>query len=167
MDAAVYTAALNTLASTPDALRALLASFPDALAAQSGVSAWSARDVLAHLCVSQRIGALVRIRAIVEHDMPALAAHDEGVELQRSGLQALPAAELLDLFAGQRAIELAWLRTIDPAALARSGRHSEVGRVTGEELLCHAAHHDCVHVGQIAAIIGSRFEPLRGGMRAF
>jgi uncharacterized damage-inducible protein DinB len=39
--------------------------------------------------------------------------------------------------------------------------------VTAEEMLQHAAYHDCLHVGQVTVMLRAHFEPLRGAMRAF
>lgn len=62
---------------------------------------------------------------------------------------------------------MAWLRTLEPSTWARDGEHSAAGRVTAEEMLFHAAHHDLVHLAQLARMLAMRFEPHRGGMRMF
>jgi DinB superfamily len=159
--------ALDSLAATPDALGALVAGVPLAALEQAADGDWSAKDVLAHLVVSSRIGALARIRVIAVEDDPPLPDNDEDAELRRSGLRALPPAAILAEFAARRADDVAWLRTLDDAAFARGGRHSAVGRVTAEEFLYHAAYHDALHLAQLARMLGARFEPLRGAMRAF
>lgn len=50
---------------------------------------------------------------------------------------------------------------------AREGEHSVAGRVTADELLFHAAHHDLMHLVQLTRMLAARFEPHRGGMQMF
>ncbi len=159
--------ALATLAATPGVLRALLTPLPAALVDTPADGDWSPRDVAAHLLLTNRIGALARMRSIVDADEPALQNNDEDEELRRSGLRAQPLAELLDAFAARRAEDVAWLRALDPAALARAGTHSAAGRVTAEEFLFHAAYHDLLHLEQLSRMLGAAYEPRRGGMRRF
>lgn len=167
MDFDMHHAALATLSSTPVVLHALLASSAVELADMPADGGWTPKDVVAHLIMAEQRGAIGRLRAIAAADGAPLEAYDEEQELARSGLRALSVAELLDRFAAMRDGDVAWLRGLDAAAFARGGRHSAVGAVTAEEMLQHAAYHDCLHVGQVAAMLQAHFEPLRGAMRAY
>ena len=160
-------AALDIMASTPALLRSLLDALPDEVTEQPADATWSPKDVVAHLLMTSKQGGVTRIRAIIAQDEPALPAFDEEVELERSGLRVRPLAEILDEFARVREDDVVWLKKLDGASLARSGRHSQVGLVTAEEFLYHSAHHDCLHIGQLSAMIQGQFEPLRGAMRVF
>ena len=160
-------AAVDILASTPDILRGLLACVPDRIVELPADEGWSPKDVVAHLLITHQIGAVARIRSMVEHDHPLLMNRDENEELRRSGYQTQPVATLLEEFARRREADVGWLRSLDTSAFARTGEHSTVGPVTAEELLHHAAYHDTLHLGQLARMLGSHFEPLRGAMRAF
>ncbi len=161
-------AALATLAATPALLRSLLTSLPGELTESAAEGDWSPKDVVAHLMLAERNGAIGRIRTIVaSSEEPLLQNRDEDDELAQSGTRARPLADLLEEFGELRMEDVAWLRALDEQAMLRSGRHSAVGRVTAGEFLCHAAYHDCLHVAQLAAILQSRFEPHRGAMRAF
>lgn len=160
-------AALDTLAATPAALRVLLGGLGDEVVETAADEGWSPKDVVAHLLVSGRLGAVERIRAVVERERPALPGYDEHEELERSGFRARPAGQLLDDFERQRGEHVEWLRGLPAEAFARSGEHSEVGAVTAGELLHHIAYHDQLHLGQLTRMLGARFEPLRGPMRRF
>jgi hypothetical protein len=162
-----YAAALATLASTPALLRSLVAPLPAALAEEAEGDSWSPKDVVGHLILAERHGAIARIRAIVMADDPLLPDRDEDDELAASGLRAAPLGGLLAKFATVREQDVTWLRSLDAPAWLRAGRHSAVGRVTAGEFLCHAAYHDCLHVAQIASLLQARFGPHRGAMRAF
>ena len=164
---APHTAALATLAATPALLRSLLAALPPDVTGVAADGAWSPKDVVAHLLLAERNGAIARIRTIVANDDPLLQNRDEDDELAQSGARAQPLANLLAEFAQLREEDVTWLRTLDDHTLLRGGRHSAVGRVTAGEFLCHAAYHDCLHLAQLATMLQSHFEPHRGHMRAF
>jgi len=160
-------AAVGILASTPEVLRGLLACVPDRIVELPADEGWSPKDVVAHLLITHRIGVVDRIRSMAEQDHPLLMNRDENEELQRSGYQTSPLADLLDEFARRREVDIGWLRTLDAAAFARTGEHSAVGHVSAEEMLYHAAYHDTAHLSQLLRMLGTHFEPLRGAMRAF
>jgi uncharacterized damage-inducible protein DinB len=167
MDLDMHQAAISTLASTPAVLRSMLAAQAAELAHASADGGWTPKDVVAHLIVAEQRGAIGRIRTIAVDDGAPLEAYDEEHELARPGLRALSIGDLLVRFAAMREGDVAWLRGLDAATFARSGRHSAVGMVSAEELLQHAAYHDCLHVGQLADMLRARFEPLRGAMRVY
>jgi hypothetical protein len=160
-------AALEILDSTPRVLHSLLSTLPAHLLERPADDDWSPKDVVAHLLVSQERGSFSRIRAIVESDQPALQNLDEQEELEHSGFRAWEAEALLSTLAVRRAEDVEWLRTLQPSALARVGLHSEVGPVTAEEFLYHAAYHDALHLRQFLGMLQSHLEPHRGRMRAF
>lgn len=158
--------AIRTLEATPDILRGLIAGAPAALAAPGGSGAWTAGDVVAHLVMTGRRGAIDRIRNIVADDEPLLINRDEEEELAASGLRATPIGVVLQAFIDERSRDAAWLRSLGDV-WARTGRHSVAGVVTAGEFLQHAAYHDLLHIAQITALLQAHFEPLRGPMRRF
>jgi hypothetical protein len=160
-------AAIDILESTPEVLRALVSRLPGELLETPADEDWSPRDVVAHFLLTQRLGALDRIRSMVEQDHPLLMNRDENEELRRSGYDARTVEDLLLEFTERRAASIALLRSLDAPALARGGEHSAVGEVTVEEMLHHAAYHDTLHLAQLTRMLGAYFEPLRGVMRAF
>jgi hypothetical protein len=159
--------AFATLAATPGALQALVAGLPQAMLDEPADGGWSPKDVVAHLVVSGRLGAIARIRSIVESDHPLLQNYDDEEELRRSGLASAPPASALAEFAATRATDLEWLHALPVAAFERRGRHSVAGEVSAGELLYHAAYHDSAHLAQLAQMLASRFDPLRGPLRVF
>jgi hypothetical protein len=159
--------AIEVLAATPQALRSLVAHLPGWLLEQPADADWSPKDVVAHLLISQEQGAFSRIRAIVEQEQPVLPNIDERRELERSEFRDWKPQDLIAALTAKRAREIAWLRTLEPAALTRIGWHSEVGSVTAEQLLYHAAYHDCLHLRQLLSMVERYLDPLRGAMRAY
>ena len=159
--------AIEVLARTPQAVRALIEGASAEAIETAADDSWSPHDVVAHLLITQRIGALDRIRSIVTQENPFLLNRDEIEELRLSGFASKQVGELLDEFESRRAEDIEWLRSLEASAFERAGQHSVAGRVTAEEMLFHAAHHDLTHVDQIARMIAARFEPYRGGMRVF
>jgi hypothetical protein len=166
LSAALTPGTLEVLASTPATLRALLASLPDAAVRRAGDEGWSAHDVLAHLASRQGEALGGRLHAIVEQDNPLIASIGEEDALERSGFRQRSLAELLDGFASERAEIMAWVRTIPPASLTRTGRHEEAGIITAADILHHFAFHDLLHTRQICTLIEAPIEANRGAMGA-
>jgi hypothetical protein len=159
--------AIDTLAATPSVLASLLGPLPGEATDTPADGGWSPKDVLAHLILAERNGAIGRIRIIAERDDPPLPNRDEDAELAASGLRARPLPDLLAEFARLRNEDVRWLRSLDTGAWNRAGQHSAVGRVTASEFLYHAAYHDALHLGQLTTMVQAHFEPHRGAMRAF
>jgi hypothetical protein len=161
------TDALAVLKITPPVLENLLGGVPEHLVDTPLDEGWSPKDVVAHLLLSEEKGAIGRIRAVVTSDLPTLQDFDEKVELDRSGFRDRTWAELLNDFTLVRLADTEWLVSLSPHSFARRGFHTAVGGVTAEELLCHAAYHDALHLRQLVAMLQCHFEPHRGVLRAF
>jgi hypothetical protein len=160
-------AAIDLLDATPRVLRALLAGLSSERLEVPADEDWSPHDVVSHFLITQRIGALDRIRSMIEQEYPLLMNRDENEELRRSGYESRAVPDLLEEFSRRREADTAWLRTLEAQDLQRSGDHSVAGHVTAEEMLYHAAHHDTVHLAQLTTMLGAYFEPHRGPMRVF
>ncbi len=87
--------------------------------------------------------------------------------LRDSNLRLLPIGVLVSKLADMRKENVAWLAGLAPEAFSRTGRHSEVGKVRGEEFLFHAAYHDSLHISQLARMVGVQFDPPRGALKAY
>lgn len=159
--------AIAALAATPRIIRSIVGAIPADILTLHDSDAWSIADVVAHVVLTGRMGAISRIRSVVTEDDPLLLNHDEEAELAASGLRTKSAGELLQMFTDERERDMAWLQGLDDAAFARTGHHSVAGQVTAGEFLQHAAYHDCLHVAQMISIAQGHFEPLRGAMRMF
>jgi hypothetical protein len=74
-------AAIDILEATPVVLRALVARLPEEVLEAPADEDWSPKDVVAHFLLTQRLGALDRIKSMVEQDHPLLMNRDENEEL--------------------------------------------------------------------------------------
>lgn len=159
--------ALEVIDATASLLNALLGNLPVEVPEVPLDGGWSMKDVVAHLLVTDRLGAIGRIQRILAQEAPVLPAFDEETELEKSGLRDEPLSALLKRLTETRRENVELLRALAAPALLRSGRHSEVGVVTVSDLIFHAAYHDASHMRQMASMVQVHFEPLRGGMRAY
>ena len=81
------------------------------------------------------------MKRLIAEDSPRLEAFDENAWIARLDSNAMPVDEAAALFAANRKWMARILRAQDESAFARSGIHSEVGRVTLAEVLVKAANH--------------------------
>lgn len=159
--------AFDVLASTPATLRGLLGALSDDVTSAPADAGWSPRDVVAHVASLNSLTLVGRVRVIIEQDDPLIPDVDEQVALQSSGLRSRPLAEVLDAFARERADAVEWLRGLAPEALARTGRHATVGRLSAAEVIHHKAWHDLLHVEQICRMLAIPLDAGSGPMRKF
>jgi hypothetical protein len=135
-------------ASTPGALRVLLADAGDALRLRPEQSEWSVFECAAHI-VDAEIVYSGRYRWILAHDRPDLPGYDQDLwvdALHASG-QSTP-EELFAIFEPLRAANIAvWRRTTD-ADRARYGMHRERGPESFELSFKLIAGHDRFHMDQ-------------------
>jgi hypothetical protein len=163
---ALVVGALEVIRATPSALRALVAGLPDELLRDVGPEGWSPADVIAHLVVAGRLGALDRVRRALAEDAPSFAGYDEEGELDASGLRGEGVAGLIELLEVERSGHPALVGSLTTSDLERGGMHEEVGAVSVAELLHQAAYHDRIHVAQVASLTSSSFEAGRGPLGA-
>ena len=117
---------------------------PDQLSRQPAHAEWSALECLNHLLDTEKNIFPVRVRAILAgKDFAAFNPDEEGSVSTDPAPSAL-AAEFTSL----RAASLALLKTLQPADLARTALHPELGQVTLEQLLHEWAGHDLNHTIQ-------------------
>ncbi len=76
-------------------------------------------------------------------------------------------ASLLDRFAERRDQEVAWLRTLEPAALERLGTHDEAGTISAGNVFHYRACHDQIHLRQLSKQLQALAEPYIGNTRLF
>ena len=159
--------AIDVLRATPGVLELLAGALREDLAETPADADWSPRDLVCHLVLAEENGAMARIRAVVSDDQPLLLNWDDEEVLRDSNLRLLPIGVLVSKLADMRKENVAWLAGLAPEAFSRTGRHSEVGKVRGEEFLFHAAYHDSLHISQLARMVGVQFDPLRGALKAY
>lgn len=159
--------ALDVLAGTPAALRAMLGALPDHAVETPAGEGWSPRDVVAHRVSTEGAAFQERAHAIIDGDRPSIANYDEEEQLERSGLRKRPLRELLDAFEGLRERSLSVLRSLSDADFAKLADHEVAGDISLADLVHHRAYHDTLHIAQVATMLQDRLDPLRGNMRTF
>lgn len=123
--------------------------------------AWSAHQVVAHLCDAEvMFGA--RLRFIVAMDRPTIVGWDENLCATRLPHEAASTAELHEGWTALRALNLALLERLAPEAWSRVGLHSERGEESLSKLVHLHAAHDLVHEAQIARTLAARKPAIEG-----
>jgi hypothetical protein len=166
MDAAEAVAVLER---TPGSLKALLSGLPEAwLAASEGPDTFTPRDVVGHLITGEETDWMPRLRLILEHgeSVPFTPFDRFAFRTDSAGQET---SALLDRFAALRAANLRALATVrlDPAALARTGTHPGLGRVTLAQLLAAWVVHDLGHVKQVVRAMAGRYREAVGPWREY
>ena len=159
----------EVLERTPGALRALLDGLSDPwLLASEGPETFSPKDVVGHLIHGEETDWVPRLRIILEHgeakpftpfDRFAFREKYAGWRVDR----------LLDRFALLRRENLGLLRgmRLDAAALAHTGTHPALGRVTLAQLLAAWVVHDLGHVKQVVRVMARQYTQAVGPWREY
>jgi hypothetical protein len=157
------------LTRTPAALNALLRDLPDTWTKSNegpndgGEASWTVYDVVGHLNHGERADWIPRVRRILESgETRPFEPFDRLAQFRESEGKNL--SQLLDEFAQLRSQNLAELRDLNlqPADLARRGRHPSLGAVTLSELLATWAAHDMTHLHQISRIMAHQYRDAVG-----
>ena len=162
-----FTTAL--LKRTPAALDALLRDLPEGWTLRNeGDGTWSAFDVVGHLIHGERTDWIPRARMILDFgETREFEPFDRWGQERESEGKSL--GQLLDEFARLRTESLSELHAMNlqPADLARRGRHPALGVVTLSQLLATWAAHDLTHLHQISRVMAHQYEAAVGPWRAF
>lgn len=142
---AAVEAAIADYAAGPARLRAACAGLTDAqLARRIGPGAWSVVENAVHLLDSD-LASTHRMRRIVAEENPLLVAYDENAFIARLPAADADLGEILDLFDANRRFTARWLRTLPLEAFARTGIHTQRGRIrlldVVELYARHVGHH--------------------------
>ena len=161
--------ALEILARTPAAFRALLGGLPDAWTAPNeGPDTFSAFDNLGHLVHGERTDWIPRARIILEHGTTrAFEPYDRFAQVHES--RGKTTAMLLDELAELREANLATLRgwKLGERELALEGQHPSFGRVTLAQLLATWVAHDLGHLAQTSRVLAKQYREAVGPWRAY
>lgn len=158
------------LAATPGLILDLIGALPSALrAAGDGPGRWTIHEILAHLVdleESER-GWMPRLTHILDGQPGALPRVAAALHL--AAYAAAPTPALAERFRRGRSANLARLARLrlDAAALARTGRHPDLGPLTAGQLLAAWAMHDLDHLAQIVGIVGQRQTGAVGPIAAY
>jgi hypothetical protein len=160
---------ISLLAHTPAALDALLRGLPEEWTHRNeGGNTWSAFDIVGHLIDGERTDWMPRARMILEYgDTRTFEPFDRRGYLKECAGKSLD--QLLDELARLRAENLAALRAMNlqPADLARRGRHPAFGVVTLSQLLATWAVHDLTHLHQVSRVMARPYREAVGPWSAY
>jgi uncharacterized damage-inducible protein DinB len=133
--------AIASYESGPAKLRAACAGLTDAqLNTRIGPGEWSIMENAVHLLDSD-LASTHRKRRIVAEENPLLIAYDENAFIARLPSAQANIAEVLDTFEANRRFTARWLRTLPSEAFARTGIHTQRGKVTLLQVVEIYANH--------------------------
>ena len=156
--------ALVTLEATPEILRGLMTVLngEDALW-KPAPGRFSVAEVLEHLSHVEGHCFRLRIDRSLERDQAAWEPYDPEEYIAKGQYSGRDPEESFAHFEEQRHDNLRLLRALEAAALARTGMHPRLGRITLAELLSEWAFHDLGHIRQVAELVRARkFYPAMG-----
>ncbi len=157
------------LSRTPATLNALLHGLPSGwVRCNEGKDTWSAFDIVGHLICGERTDWMPRARIILENgEARPFDPFDRFAQARESQNESLE--HMLDEFARLRSENLAALQALNlqPADLARRGRHPALGAVTLSELLATWAVHDLTHLHQLSRVMARRYGEAVGPWSAY
>jgi hypothetical protein len=90
------------------------------------------------------------MRRIVAEENPLLVSYDEDAFIARLPSAEANLAEVLDTFDANRRFTARWLRTLAPDAFARTGIHTQRGKVTLLQIVEIYANHVDHHLKVVA-----------------
>jgi len=147
-------------ASTPAAIRELLAVAGADLRTRPDPGNWSVLECLGHI-LDAEVVSTGRYRWIVAHDEPELIGYDQDLWVARLRHGADDPEEVVELFGALRRANLALWARADPADLGRIGIHRERGPESYDLTFRLIAGHDRIHLAQARAAL----DALRVGAR--
>ena len=110
--------------------------------------AWSVRQIMAHLADSEMVGA-DRFRRVIAEDTPTIMAYDQDAWAARLDYARRKPSQSMETFRRTRAENHALLKELPESAFARTGNHSERGKLTLLDLLRTYALHAEAHARQL------------------
>lgn len=151
LTAAARSAAFQQIAALPsalhDAVRGLSCEQLDIPYRKGG---WSLRQVVHHLADSH-VNAYVRHKLVATSVDPVLQGYDENAWAEMPDANGPIGGSLL-LLQSLHERWVAFLRALPPAAFARSGRHSDAGTRSLDDLVAIYAWHGRHHVAHITTL---------------
>lgn len=159
--------ALGIIARTPGVIRSMVDGLAPELIEAGSLQTWGPREVVEHLLDVEGIALRERISRTVHEDRPFIRSIDPPGRLEEGDYKQHAFDVVLSELARQRNDDVAWLRTLAPTQLERSGEHDTAGTITARQLINYWACHDLLHLRQLTRALQSRFEPHIGGMRLF
>ena len=166
-DARIDAAAIQVIGRTPGVLRALLVGLPGQVLEAPNAEGWSLKDIVAHLHDVEGIAFVERISRMRDEERPFITSIDPPARLVAGGYARQSLDELLDELHSQRQDHVAWLASLSPSDLLRTGEHDTVGEIRVVDIAHQWAAHDMAHLRQVALMLQQHFAPLMGATRGF
>ena len=142
--------AIESYESGPAKLRAACAGLEaGSLNRRIGPGEWSIMENAVHLLDSD-LASTHRMRRIVAEENPLLVSYDENAFIARLPSDRDDLAEVFGLFEANRRFTARWLRTLPPEAFARTGIHTQRGKVTLLQIVEIYANHVDHHLKFVA-----------------
>ncbi|MCE9620573.1 MAG: DinB family protein [Planctomycetes bacterium] len=105
-----------------------------------GPGTWSIQEVVVHILDSD-LASTHRMRRMVAENDPLLIAYDENLFIAKLPSDKQDIAEVLNLFEALRNFTARWLKSLPAEAFARTGIHTQRGRVSLQQLVEIYSHH--------------------------
>ncbi len=150
--AADRAAAIDAIGALPAALRAAVAGLSDAqLDTPYRPDGWTVRQLVHHVADSH-VNAYTRARLALTEDTPTIKPYAEAAWAELADAKTMPIDPSLGILDGIHARWTVLLRSIDPAAFAKSVLHPDNGPMTLDLLTALYAWHSRHHIAHITAL---------------
>ena len=150
--AAARTTAIRTLAELPARMRLACAGLSDAqLDTPYRPEGWTVRQVVHHTADSH-INAYIRLKFAVSEDNPTIKPYAEAVWAEMADARTAPVSMSLNLLDALHGRLVLLLRSLEPAAFARTLFHPERGAMTIDDYLKLYDWHSRHHTAHITAL---------------
>jgi hypothetical protein len=141
---------LDTITETPRRLAELIETIGrDRVNQPPAPGKWSARDIVAHLADGEVVFAF-RLRQTLAQEHHVIQPFDQ--DLWAKNYDSCDAQLALAALTAVRAWNLALIRSVTPADLAKPVTHPERGSMTFQTIVETMAGHDRNHIKQVEAI---------------
>lgn len=157
VSAAKRAAWIDQIAETPDRLAAAVQGLTDAqLDTPYRDGGWTVRQVVHHVPDSH-MNAYIRCKLAVTEDNPPVKTYDEAAWAEQADARMMPIAMSMAILRAVHERWVAWLRTLETDAFARTAQHPEWGRMRVDDFLqlyaWHGRHHTA-HVTELRKRLG-------------
>lgn len=143
---------LDVITETPHRLAQLVETIgPERLEKSPAPGKWSARDIVSHLADAE-VAFAFRLRQTLAEDHHMIQPFDQ--DLWAKSYATSDPRLALAAMSALRAWNIALIKSVEPADLAKPVTHPERGTMTFQTIVETMAGHDRNHIKQIEAIAG-------------